>query len=114
MANGPYTTANDQKAITIVAPSDPLAAGFPMGSVTVMGNVNRMVNGMPGPQAKVVATLVGNAKAATIYYYTAGQTMLNGTKAPAKRVGFFWHRTEDATANGHMLFRAAVLWALAP
>jgi hypothetical protein len=114
MANGPYTTANTQKAITIVAAGDPLAAGFPNGNVAVMGNVNRMVNGMPGPDAKVVATLVGNAKAATIYYYTAGQTMIGGAKAPAKRVGFFWHRTEDATPDGRKLFRAAVQWALQP
>jgi hypothetical protein len=114
MANGPYTTANDQKSVAIVAPADPLAAGFPVGTVAVMANVNRMVNGAPGPEAKIVATLVGNPKAATIYYYTAGQMMLAGTKAPAKRLGFFWHRTEDATANGHKLFRAAVQWALEP
>jgi hypothetical protein len=114
MASPPYTTNNDQKSIAIVAPDDPLAAGFPMGTVAVMGNINRMVNGMPSPAAKVVATLVGNPKAATIYYYTTGQMMLNGTKAPAKRVGFFWHRTEDATPDGHKLFRAAVEWALKP
>jgi hypothetical protein len=66
------------------------------------------------PEAKVVATLVGNAKAATIYYYTKGQTMLNGVKAPAKRVGFFWHRTADTTPDGRKLFIAAVMWALQP
>jgi hypothetical protein len=40
--------------------------------------------------------------------------MIGGFKAPAKRVGFFWRRTEDATANGRRLFSAAVQWALKP
>jgi hypothetical protein len=113
MAACECTTAPDMKTINIVAPMDPLAAGFPMGSVSVMGAANRMVNGMPSPEAKVVATVTGTTRPA-IFYYTTGQMMLGGTKAPAKRIGFFWHRTEDATADGKKLFRAAVEWALKP
>jgi hypothetical protein len=114
MAAPPFTTDPNQHSITIVAPGDPLAAGVPMGNVMIMGPANRIVNGAPSPDAKVVATLVGNAKAAAIYYYTTGQTMLGGTKAPAKRVGFFWHRTADTTPDGRKLFIAAVMWALQP
>ena len=113
MAAAPYTTDPNQKSINIVAPMDPLAASFPAGPVAVMGAGNRMVNGMPSADAKVVATLVGSTRPA-IFYYTTGQMMLGGTKAPAKRIGFFWHRTEDATPNGRKLFSAAVQWALKP
>jgi hypothetical protein len=114
MAAPPFTTDPNQHAITIVAPGDPLAAGFPMGNVTIMGPANRIVNGAPSPEAKIVATLVGNPKAAAIYYYDKGQTMLGGIKAPAKRVGLFWHRTADTTPDGRKLFIAAVMWALQP
>jgi hypothetical protein len=35
-------------------------------------------------------------------------------KAPAKRVGFFWHRASDVTPERRKLFAAAVDWALRP
>jgi hypothetical protein len=69
------------------------------GDLMVMGPVNRVVNGMPAADAHVVATLVGHANQACIYYYLKGQTMLNGTMAPAKRIGFFWHRPIEGTTT---------------
>jgi hypothetical protein len=36
--------------------------------------------------------------------------MAGGFKAPAKRVGFFWHRPAAATPEGGKLFKAAVDW----
>jgi hypothetical protein len=40
--------------------------------------------------------------------------MGGGFMAPAKRVGFFWHRPAGPTAEGKKLFIAAVEWALKP
>ena len=42
------------------------------------------------------------------------EAMIGGFKAPAKRVGFFWHRTSDVTPDGRKLFSAAVAWSLTP
>ena len=114
MATGDFTTPNDQHSINIVATGDPLAAGFPNGPVMVMGPPNRVVNGVPGPEAKIVATLVGQATRACIFYYLKGQNMIGGLKAPAKRIGFFWHRPVEATDNGKKLLGAAVDWAREP
>jgi hypothetical protein len=82
-----------------------------MGPVTVYPKGNRVIFGTPGPGAKTVATIMGNP---CIYYYPTGAMMAGGFKAPAKRVGFFWHRTSDTTPDGHKLFLAAVAWAMAP
>ena len=40
--------------------------------------------------------------------------MGGGVKAPAKRVGFFWHRPAGPTAEGRKLFIAAMEWAIRP
>jgi hypothetical protein len=114
MATADSSTDPAQTQITIVAPGDPLAAGFPMGDVTVYPQGNRVIFGSPGPGAKTVATVKGNPAEIAIYYYAAGATMAGGFKAPAKRVGFFWHRTSDTAPDGRKLFLAAVQWALAP
>jgi hypothetical protein len=113
MVTGEASTAPTLHAITIIAPGDPLAAGFPMGNVTVYGPANRLIFGNPGPEAKKVATVAGSPNEIAIYYFAAGATMAGGFKAPAKRIGFFWHRTSDVTADGRKLFLAAVKWAIA-
>jgi hypothetical protein len=109
MATGVGSTDPAQTTISITMPSDALAAGFPMGSVTVYPKGNRVIFGTPTADGKIVATTNGGA---AIFYYPAGAAMVGGFKAPAKRVGFFWHRTSDVTANGRKLFSAAVDWAL--
>jgi hypothetical protein len=113
MATGESSTDPNETQITVVAPGDPLAAGFPMGDVTVYPKGNRVIFGTPGPGATTVATVKGQTNEAAIYYYDAGATMAGGFKAPAKRVAFFWHRTSDTTPDGRKLFLAAVTWALA-
>jgi hypothetical protein len=40
--------------------------------------------------------------------------MVGGFRAPAKRIGFFWHRPSAVTPEGKKLFQAAVDWALRP
>jgi hypothetical protein len=48
----------------------------------------------------------------SIFAYEKGGTMVDGFKAPARRVQFFWHRPPDVTEEGKKLFRAAVRWLL--
>jgi hypothetical protein len=111
MATGVGSTDPAQTKITITMPADPLAAGLPMGPVTIYPKGNRVIFGTPGPGGKIVATTNGGP---AIFYYPAGADMVGGFKAPAKRVGFFWHRTSDVTPDGRKLFAAAIKWALQP
>jgi hypothetical protein len=111
MATGVGSTDPAQTQITITMAGDPLAASLPMGKVTVYPKGNRVIFGTPGPGGKTVATTNGGA---AIFYYPTGAEMAGGFKAPAKRVGFFWHRTSDVTPDGRKLFVAAIKWALAP
>jgi hypothetical protein len=111
MATGVGSTDPAQTTIDITMPGDELAAGFPMGKLTIYPKGNRVIFGTPTAGGKTVATTNGGA---AIFYYPAGAAMVGGFKAPAKRVGFFWHRTSDVTANGRKLFSAAIDWALKP
>jgi hypothetical protein len=111
MATAVGSTDPAQTTIDITMPSDALAAGFPAGKLTIYPKGNRVIFGTPTADGKTVATTNGGA---AIFYYPAGAAMVGGFKAPAKRVGFFWHRTSDVTANGRKLFSAAIDWALKP
>jgi hypothetical protein len=111
-------TAATQNSITIVKTDTPLAAGLPAGPVQVfpgsgMGDRTIGVTGL-GPDAIMVATIAGSMTQWTIYAYPKDGMMMNGFKAPAKRIGFFWHRPPDVTDSGAKLFQAAVTWALQP
>jgi hypothetical protein len=128
-SNGGFSTPVGQTQIAIVAPDDPLAAGL-MGNVTVytrMGGAacppcylkvlqtsDRLIYAFPGPAAKTIATIVGNAKQSAIFAYPAGAAMVGGAVAPAKRMGFFIHRDTDYSPDGIKLFDAAVDYLLAP
>jgi hypothetical protein len=111
-------TSADQNSIKIVKIDHPLAGGLPAGPVQVFpgtGAGDRVigVSGL-GPDAVMIATTMLSATEWSIYAYPKGGVMMNGFKAPAKRIGFFWHRPPDVTDNGATLFRAAVTWALLP
>jgi hypothetical protein len=110
-----HNTPNDQNTIHIANPNHPLAAGL-TGDVMVFPTHSRLVNTSDlGPEAVVIATtLPGTMPASSpcIFYYDKGATMLNGFKAPAKRMGFFWHRPTVATDDGKKLLHAAVDWML--
>ena len=103
--------------ITIVKTDHPLAAGLPMGSVTVLTTPNRQriitFAGL-GPDAIKIATGPQGMDAFAIVAYDKGADMGNGLRAPAKRVGFFWHRPAGPTPEGRKLFEAAVDWAMRP
>jgi hypothetical protein len=75
---------------------------------------DRIIYAFPGPNAKKIATVVGQPSQVTIFAYPAGATMIGGVVAPAKRMGFFIHRDADYSDNGKKLFNAAVDYLLAP
>jgi hypothetical protein len=108
-------TPNDQNFITIIDAAHPLAAGLPAGDAHVYVPGNRVIYGVQlGPDAIKIATVKGHPDQWSIFAYEKGATMVGGFKAPARRVGFFWHRPPDVTEEGKKLFRAAVRWALQP
>jgi hypothetical protein len=107
------TDANLNK-ITIVKSDHPLAAGLPAGVVTVLTtpSAQRLVTySNLGPDAIKIAT-GPNASTWSLIGYEKGGDMGNGNKAPARRVGFYWHRPAGPTADGKKLFQAAVEWCL--
>jgi hypothetical protein len=110
-------TAAMYDTIKIVKNDHPLAAGFPLGNVKVLTTTNaqRLVRfSNLGPDAiKIAVTPVDNATFAIVAYEKGGM-MANGFRAPAKRVGLFWHRPAAATPDGAKLIKAAVDWALRP
>jgi hypothetical protein len=113
----PGNTDANQDSIKIIATDHPITAGFMTGNIKVMSTANaqRMVQWTNlGPGAKKLGTLVNNPNQFTIVAYEKGGEMAGGFKAPAKRIGFFWHRPSSATPDGAKLFKAAVEWAIKP
>jgi hypothetical protein len=101
--------------ITIVKTDHPLAAGLPMGNVVVLTTpaAQRIITFADvGPGAIKIATGPQSATSYSIIGYEKGADMGGGTMAPARRVGFFWHRPAAATPEGIKLFKAAVDWLL--
>ncbi len=67
-----------------------------------------------GPGAKKLATLADNENQFSLVTYDKGADMGGGFTAPAKRLGFFWHRPAGASDAGKKLFMSAVAWLIAP
>jgi hypothetical protein len=103
--------------INLVKTDHPLAAGLSAGTLTVLTtpNAQRIIlfTGI-GPDAIKIANGPHSQDSWSIIAYDKGGDMGGGVKAPAKRVGFFWHRPAAATADGTKLFKAAVDWLLRP
>jgi hypothetical protein len=113
MTGSDIVTAPGGKSITITLADSPLAAGK-TGTVTVYSNSDRLFAGTAlGPDAIKVATLMGQAMQWAIFAYPSGGMMV-GSKAPAKRVGFFAHQDGTLSPDGLALFEAAIDWATAP
>ena len=103
--------------INIIKTDHPLAAGLGTGSVAVLTTPNRqriITFADVGPGAIKIAAGPQSATTFAIIGYDKGGDMGGGVKAPAKRVGFFWHRPAATTPEGTKLFKAAVDWALRP
>ena len=106
-------TAADQTQISIVDSTSPLAAGFPIGLVTVASAVQPISYGTP-TGAHIVATTTVDPSQACIYYYEKGDKGFNDFVMPARRV-FYYFGDATATAltpDGMKLFDAAVDWAV--
>jgi hypothetical protein len=110
-------TAAVYNTIHIIKTDHPLAAGLAMGTITVLTTTNaqRIIRfSNLGPGAIKIATGPADANTYSIVGYEKGAEMAGGFKAPAKRVGFFWHRPAAVTPDGEKLFKAAVDWLLRP
>jgi hypothetical protein len=124
-AFGLGTMMNTQQYLTTpvnisVEKSDhPLAAGL-KGVVSVLSTKCRLVRASNlGPDAIKIAKPPADAVPASadswaIFAYEKGGMMAGGIRAPAKRMGFFWHRPSAVTPEGKKLFQAAVEWSLRP
>ena len=112
IVNTPEYTAGLPVKIDIVNGAHPLAAGL-MGTVGVLTTRCRLVRGLNlGPDAIKIANSPVDKTSWAIFAYEKGAMMAGGTPAPARRVGFFWHRPSALTDDGTKLFKAAVDWAL--
>ncbi len=81
-----------QDAMIIVDPTHPLAGGFPAGSVEVYEDLYSLNWGLVetlGPGAEVIGTVDEDGAYAALFTYDEGAELEDGTKAPAKRVGFW-------------------------
>lgn len=97
--------------LTIDDPTHPLAAGL-SGTVTVLTPGKGQYGfGVPGGDARVVATLVDEPQGSAIFAYEQGSTMID-LVAPARRVGYFLdiQASTRLTPEGWTLFDAAVKW----
>jgi hypothetical protein len=110
-------TAAMYDTIKIIKNDHPLAAGLPLGTVQVNTTTaaQRLIRfGNLGPDAIKIAVSPVDNTTFSIVAYEKGGMMANGFRAPAKRVGLFWHRPAAVTADGAKLVKAAVDWALRP
>jgi hypothetical protein len=120
MSLGARVAATDpprDNKIIMVKVDHPLAAGLPMGMLDVQTTPTQqriIFHTGLGPEAiKIAVSPRGVASNEwSIFAYEKGMVMGNGFRAPAKRVGFFWHRPADATPAGKKLFQAAIEWAI--
>jgi hypothetical protein len=111
------TDPPDFNKINLVKTDHALAAGLAAGVITVLTTPNRqriISFGNVGPGAIKIANGPQNTSTWAIVGYEKDADMGNGVKAPAKRVGFFWHRPAGASPDGTKLFKAAVDWLLRP
>jgi hypothetical protein len=112
IVNTPEYTAGLPVKIDIINADHPLAAGL-TGTIGVLSTRCRLIRGQNvGPGAIKIATSPVDKTSYAIFAYEKGGMMTGGVPAPARRVGFFWHRPSAVTDDGAKLFKAAVDWAL--
>lgn len=111
--NTHYGTTASQTQVTILNSTHPMAAGL-SGTVTATSSAANFFWGAPPGTAQAVASIVGNSARRTVFGYETGAVMV-GMNAPARRVGVFFSDAAAAnlTANGGLLFDAAIGWASA-
>ncbi|ULL17125.1 hypothetical protein DVH26_23385 [Paenibacillus sp. H1-7] len=110
------TNVFDVKSIDIVDGNHKVAGGL-SGSVDIYKETNSKIGisyGVPGKEAKIIATAPGDAAKAAIYYYDKGAKADNGYETKA-RISFFYLNNglhENTTDNGWKLLDNLVVWTL--
>ena len=113
MSASPSVTGNNAYRLAIVAPDERLAFGF-SDTISVYTQTTGVFNlGVPGSEATTIATAVGDGRAA-IFYYDTGDHLIDGSVAPAPRIGFFINSQygKSLTESGKRLLEATLDWAL--
>jgi hypothetical protein len=97
-------------SLVINSAAGELAAGL-SGTISVLQSSANLNYGVPNNQALTVASFPGLSGYWAIFAYDTGAQMYN-LAAPARRVGFFLgaNNATDLTANGWLLFDAALTW----
>ncbi|NOU96819.1 hypothetical protein GC093_26885 [Paenibacillus sp. LMG 31456] len=104
------------KSIDIVDSNHKVAGGL-SGTVEIYKETGPKMGlsyGLPGKEAKIIATGPGDKSKATIYYYDKGTKADNGYEVKA-RVSFFYlnnQMEENTTEAGWKLLDNLVLWTL--
>lgn len=99
-----------QTQIDFVDVSTRVANGFALGRAAVTSSNQNMSWGVPGAEARVIATLVGNPNRAPVFSYDQGAILADGGIAAGIRVALFQTNNSAAawTALGEQLFEQAV------
>lgn len=105
-------TQGAQTQVSIATPSHPIAGGL-TGTQTVSSS-STFSWGKPGAAAVKVANVPSDATKSLIFTYEKGAALVDGTPAPARRVGFFLedNTAVNLTTTGWNLFQQAVTWAV--
>ncbi len=108
--NGRDFGTTNARQLEIEDGSHPIAAGL-RGRIDVSNRNTRLHWGEPSAEASVIATLVNQARRATIFAYEADANM-EGQRAPHRRVGFFAsdQLVDELGPEGEALLEAAVIW----
>jgi len=114
MTSTSSTTGTNASAITILNSTHPMAAGLPLGQVTVYTVPDKIIySSNVSANAIKIARTGGTAtnNNITLYGYEKNASMV-GLNAPERRVGFFMHDLAGSllTSNGYLLFDAAIRW----
>ncbi|MDR6880620.1 hypothetical protein [Bacillus sp. 3255] len=110
------TTVKKAKAIEIVDSKSKIAGGL-SGTVDVyteVGDNYGVSYGVPGKEAKVIATLPGDKTKATVYYYDKGTKADNGFAVKSRVSYYYWSNgmQDVSTDAGWKLWDNLVLWTL--
>lgn len=110
------TTVKKAKAIEIVDSKHKVAGGL-TGTVDVyteVGDNYGVSYGVPGKEAKVIATLPGDKSKATVYYYDKGTKADNGFAVKSRVSYYYWSNgmQDVSTDAGWKLWDNLVLWTL--
>ncbi|MFN0221947.1 hypothetical protein [Paenibacillus sp. KR2-11] len=110
------TTAMNSKSIEIVDPKHKVAGGL-SGTIDVFkeaGDKFGVSYGVPGKEAKIIATVPGDKKKAALYYYDKGTKADNGYTTKARVSFYYWSNGmhENSTDASWKLLDNLVLWTL--